>query len=186
MNHFPPDTLLFYLYHEDNSCAWVCCKDSVEGLTENGSHRLICLNVWPLTNGTVWEGVGCEVLLKEVYHCVVGFKVWKAHPVPSWFFLPCDCVPRYKLQCLVFEWHACLSAATLPITVVMTYPLKPWVLNQLFLLYVTLVMMPLQSNRKVTETNSKLWLRWRSSMGLGSSRHTHTHTHCIFYIRGTC
>jgi hypothetical protein len=97
----------------------------VEGLTENGSHRLICLNVWPLTNGTVWEGVGCEVLLKEVYHCVVGFKVWKAHPVPSWFFLPCDCVPRYKLQCLVFEWHACLSAATLPITVVMTYPLKP-------------------------------------------------------------
>lgn len=34
----------------------------------NSPHRLICLNVWSLVAGIVWEGVGGVVLLEEECH----------------------------------------------------------------------------------------------------------------------
>lgn len=38
------------------------------GLSENGLHRLIHLNIWSPAGGTVWEGIANVTLLEEVRH----------------------------------------------------------------------------------------------------------------------
>lgn len=38
------------------------------GLSENGLHRLIHLNIWSPAGGTVWEGTANVTLLEEVRH----------------------------------------------------------------------------------------------------------------------
>ena len=49
------------------------------GLNENVLHRLICLNIWSLVGGTIWEGLGGVALLQEVYHQWLQ----KTHDIPS-------------------------------------------------------------------------------------------------------
>ena len=45
------------------------------GLNRFGSHRFMCLNVWPLGDSTIRRCglVGVGVALEEVSHCGVGF-----------------------------------------------------------------------------------------------------------------
>jgi hypothetical protein len=38
---------------------------SCGGLTENSPHRRMCLNAWPPVGGTVGEGLGGVVLIRE-------------------------------------------------------------------------------------------------------------------------
>ena len=54
-------------------------------LNENGSHRLIYLNVWSPVGGPVWEGLGGVALLKEVCHWgqTLSFPSWSLNLSPS-------------------------------------------------------------------------------------------------------
>lgn len=41
---------------------------------ENGSYRLMCLNIWLQAGGIIWEGLGGVALREEVYHWRTGFE----------------------------------------------------------------------------------------------------------------
>lgn len=49
------------------------------GLTRNGPHRLINLNIWSLVGETVWEGFG---VLETVCHWGVALRFQKALGIP--------------------------------------------------------------------------------------------------------
>ena len=53
------------------------------GLDENGTHRLICLNVCPLVVGLFGEGIGGVVLLEEVCHWGWDSRFQSPHTIPS-------------------------------------------------------------------------------------------------------
>jgi hypothetical protein len=63
---------------------------SCSGLKRNAPHRLMCLNAWPIRNGTIRKcglvGVGVA-WLEEVWHCVKQpLRSQNLKPVP--FLLP--------------------------------------------------------------------------------------------------
>jgi hypothetical protein len=49
------------------------------GLTENGPHRLLCLNAWSPLNGIVWVGLGGTVFVREDVSLRVAFEAYKSH-----------------------------------------------------------------------------------------------------------
>jgi hypothetical protein len=72
---------------EETLGTWVLTCD---GLNKDDPHRLICLNTWPLVGGTVREGSGGVVSLKEVCHWEWDLRFPKPKPFPVssfWLFL---------------------------------------------------------------------------------------------------
>lgn len=49
-------------------CCFNLCHKNCDTLSENGAHGHICLSVWLLANGTLWEGLKGMALLKELCH----------------------------------------------------------------------------------------------------------------------
>lgn len=64
-----------------------------DGLSENGPHRLIGLNIWSLVDETIWDRLGDVALLEEAYH-------WDRHSEVSEvsLSLPHNCVSRCRVS----------------------------------------------------------------------------------------
>lgn len=72
---------------------------------KNDPYRLLCLNVWSLVGGTVWEGIGDVVLLEEICH---WRWVWGPFPVSP--YLPPAC--RSDVSAQLFP-QSCLCPAVM-------------------------------------------------------------------------
>lgn len=88
--------------------------------------NLIYLNAQSPLGETIWEVLGGMAFAGEVCHWGVGFEIPKLHAILSYLLLFWTCGSDVNSQ-LLFQEQVCLSAAMLPVMMVMyANHLKSW------------------------------------------------------------
>lgn len=125
-----------------------------DGLNENGSHMFIYLSSWAPFGRSIWEALGSVATLKEVFHWREACEVSKANGILSVsLLLPCVCGSgcNFSATSPVLCLPACLWPWSIP-WLEWTSLLKLQASNKLFLLWIILVIMSYNNNRKLTRT----------------------------------